>query len=105
MRSRTLEGQAIYSLDRDALARLEPDLIVTQALCAVCAVSYDEVADVAATLPSKPRVIALDPKTLGETFGDVRTIAQATGTRDAGVEMIARSAGRVDRVRLAVRGS
>ncbi len=104
VRTRTLEGQAIYSLDRDALARLEPDLIVTQALCDVCAVSYDEVAEVAAKLPSKPRVIALDPKTLGETFGDVRTIAQATGTRDAGVEMIARAAGRVDRIRLAVRG-
>ena len=80
MRSRTLEGQAIYSLDREALARLEPDLIITQALCPVCAVSYDEVAEIAAKLPSKPRVIALDPKTLGETFGDVRTVAQATGT-------------------------
>ncbi len=104
VRSRTLEGQAIYSLDREALARLEPELIITQALCPVCAVSYDEVAEVAAKLPSKPRVIALDPKTLGETFGDVRTIAQATGTRDAAVELIARAAGRVDRVRLAVRG-
>jgi len=104
VRSRTLEGEAIYSLDREALARLQPDLIVTQALCAVCAVSYDEVADVAAGLPSRPRVIALDPRTLGETFGDVRTIAQATGARDAGVELIARSAGRVDRVRVAVRG-
>ncbi len=104
VRSRTQEGQAIYSLDREALARLEPDLIVTQALCPVCAVSYDEVAAIAAELPTKPRVIALDPRTLGETFGDVRTIAQATGTRDPGVEMIARAAGRIDRVRLAVRG-
>ena len=104
VRERTLQGQAIYELDRAALARLEPDLIVTQALCPVCAVSYEEVADLAPTLPSSPRVIALDPKTLGETLGDVRTIAQATGCRDAGIDLIARSAGRIDRVRLAVRG-
>ena len=75
VRERTLEGEAIYELDRDALAALEPELIVTQALCPVCAVSYEEVAELAQRLPASPRVIALDPKTLGETLGDVRTVA------------------------------
>ncbi len=103
VRERTLEGDAIYVLDRERLAALEPELIVTQALCPVCAVSYDEVAAVAKTLPSTPRVIALDPKTLGETLGDVRTIAQATDRRDAGVELISGAAARIDRVKLAVR--
>jgi iron complex transport system substrate-binding protein len=103
VRERTLAGEAIYELDREALAALEPELIVTQALCPVCAVSYDEVAEVAKTLPSAPRVIALDPKTLGETLGDVRTIAQATDRRDAGVALIADAAARIDRVKLAVR--
>ena len=87
-------GEAIYELDRDALAALEPDLIVTQALCPVCAVSYEEVAELARELPSRPRVIALDPKTLGETLGDVRTVAQATGRREQGVELVARCARR-----------
>ncbi len=104
VRERTLAGEAIYALDRDALAALEPDLIVTQALCPVCAVSYDEVAEVAKGLPSAPSVIALDPKTLGETFGDVRTLAQATERRDTGVDLIQRAAARIDRVKLAVRG-
>jgi iron complex transport system substrate-binding protein len=104
VRERTLEGEAIYELDEVALAQLEPELIVTQALCPVCAVSYDEVEKLAQTLPSKPRVIALDPHTLGETLGDVRTLAQATGRRDQGVELVARAAARIDRVRLAVRG-
>jgi iron complex transport system substrate-binding protein len=104
VRERTLAGEAIYELDRQALAALEPDLIVTQALCPVCAVSYDEVAEVAKTLPSAPRVIALDPKTLGETLGDVRTVAQATDRRDAGVDLIQAIAARLDRVKLAVRG-
>jgi iron complex transport system substrate-binding protein len=104
VRERTLRGEAIYELDRDALAALEPDLIVTQALCPVCAVSYDEVAALARTLPSTPRVLALDPKTLGETLGDVRTLARATGRREQGVELVQRTAARVDRVKLAVRG-
>jgi iron complex transport system substrate-binding protein len=104
VRERTLEGEAIYALDRERLAALEPELIVTQALCPVCAVSYEEVAVFAESLPSRPQVIALDPKTLGETLGDVRTIAQATGRRDAGVELVADAAARIDRVKLAVRG-
>lgn len=103
VRERTLEGEAIYQLDRDALAELRPDLIVTQELCPVCAVSYEEVELIAEELPSRPRVIALDPKTLGETLGDVRTLAEATGRRDRGVALIAQAAARIDRVRLSVR--
>jgi iron complex transport system substrate-binding protein len=103
VRERTLAGEAIYELDRDALAELEPDLIVTQALCPVCAVSYEDVAAVAQELPSQPRVIALDPKTLGETLADVRTVALATDRRREGVELVAGVGGRIDRVRLAVR--
>jgi iron complex transport system substrate-binding protein len=105
VRARTAAGQSIYELDEALVATLEPDLIVTQALCPVCAVSYEDVAALAERLPRAPRVIALDPHTLGETLGDVRTLAQATGRRDAGADLIARAAGRIDRVRLAVRGA
>src|SRR5271167_1876936 len=84
VRERTLRGEAIYELDRDRLAALEPDLIVTQALCPVCAVSYEEVAELALEMPSQPQVIALDPHTLGETLGDVRTLAEATNRRTEG---------------------
>ena len=105
VRERTLAGESIYELDTKALADLEPDLIVTQALCPVCAVSYEDVASLAGELPSRPRVIALDPKTVGETLGDVRTLAEATGQRREGVELVARTSGRIDRVRLAVRGA
>src|SRR6185312_8777659 len=104
VRERTLEGRAIYELDRDALAQLAPELIVTQALCPVCAVSYEEVAELALQLPSHPRVIALDPKTLAETLGDVQTLAEATDRRERGVELVGEIAGRIDRVELAVRG-
>jgi iron complex transport system substrate-binding protein len=103
VRERTLEGQAIYELDRRALEELAPDLIVTQQLCPVCAVSYEEVAELARKLSSRPRVLALDPKTLGETLGDVRTIAEATDRREAGIELVRDAASRIDRVKLAVR--
>ena len=103
VRERTERGEAIYELDAQRLRDLEPDLIVTQALCPVCAVSIDDVRAVADTIPSRPRVVALDPHTLGESFGDVRTIAQLTDSRKAALDLIARQRARVDAVRLAVR--
>jgi iron complex transport system substrate-binding protein len=103
VRSRTEQGEAIYELDEDALRALEPDLIVTQALCPVCAVSYEDVAKLAAKLPSRPKVIALDPHTLGESLGDVRTVAEATDRREQGIDLLGEIAARIDRVELAVR--
>ena len=103
MRSRTERGEAIYELDEDALRALEPDLIVTQALCPVCAVSYEDVAKLAAKLPSRPKVISLDPHTLGESLGDVRTVAEATDRRERGIDLLGEIAARIDRVKLAVR--
>ena len=105
VRARTEAGESIYELDDELVRELEPDLIVTQALCHVCAVSVDEVRALAQTLPGPPRVISLDPTTYGETVGDVRTIAQATDTKDAALDLIARTARRADIVRLAVRGA
>ncbi len=105
VRARTAAGESIYELDEELVRELEPDLVVTQALCHVCAVSVDEVQALAQSLPSPPRVIALDPTTYGETVGDVRTIAQATNAKDAALDLIARTARRADVVRLAVRGA
>jgi iron complex transport system substrate-binding protein len=105
VRERTQRGESIYGLDERKLKELEPDLIVTQELCPVCAVSYEDVAAVAETIPSCPKVIALDPKTFGETMGDIRTVAQATDSRHAALELVARQRARVDAVRIAVRGA
>jgi iron complex transport system substrate-binding protein len=102
VRERTLRGEAIYELDRAVLAALQPDLIVTQALCPVCAVSYDEVAELADELPSRPHVIALDPKTVGETLADVRTVAKATGRVERGAELLQGAAQRIERVESAI---
>ncbi len=103
VKERTLAGESIYELDADALHDLAPDLIVTQALCSVCAVSYDDVRAIADEIASHPRVISLDPHTVGEVLGDARTLAQATDRKDAGVELIATAAARIDRIRVAVK--
>ena len=105
VRALTEQGKAIYELDERALTALQPDLIVTQALCAVCAVSYDDVRAVADRMDPVPQVISLDPKTLGEVLGDVRTLAGAIGAKDAGVELVQDAARRIDRVRLATRAA
>jgi iron complex transport system substrate-binding protein len=102
-RARTDHGESIYELDAKLLHELRPDLIVTQALCAVCAVSFDDVRAIAKEIETRPNVISLDPRTLGEVLGDVRTLAEATDSRDAGVDLVQDAAARIDRVRLAVR--
>jgi iron complex transport system substrate-binding protein len=103
VKERTLRGESIYELDTEQLHELQPDLIVTQSLCAVCGISYDEVREVAEEIDSQPLVISLDPHTIGEVLGDARTLAQATDTKDEAVDLIRECSARIDRVRLAVR--
>jgi len=105
VRELTEQGQAIYQLDEAALRRAQPDLIVTQALCAVCAVSYDDVKIVAERLDPVPEVVSLDPHTLGEVLGDVRTLATAADAEEAGTALLEDAASRIDRVQLAVRAA
>jgi iron complex transport system substrate-binding protein len=105
VRELTGRGEALYQLDDPALARLAPDLIVTQALCAVCAVSYDDVRAVAERLDSRPDVISLDPKTLREVLGDLIRLGEATGTRETGEQLVAELQARLNRVRDGVAGA
>jgi iron complex transport system substrate-binding protein len=105
VKERTLAGESIYELDADMLRDLRPDLIVTQELCTVCAVAYDDVRAIAEEIDGHPRVISLDPRTVGEVLGDARTLAQATDRKDAAVDLVRAASDRIDRVRLAVRAA
>ena len=102
VRATTEQGEAIYELDEDALLGLRPDLIVTQALCPVCAVSSDDVQAIARRLDPAPKVVSLDPTTYGETLADVRTVATVTEATAAGVALVASAGRRVDAVEQAV---
>jgi iron complex transport system substrate-binding protein len=105
VRERTARGEHLYELDAERLHELEPDLIVTQALCEVCAVSFDDVRAVAEEIASQPQVIALDPMTLGEVLHDVRRLAEATEDEGAADELLDDAAARIDAVRGRVDGA
>ena len=102
VRERTEKGQAIYALDDDLLRELQPDLIVTQQVCQVCAVSYDDVRAIADRLDSQPEVISQDPTTLGEVLADVRHLGEAADAADAADALLEEAADRLDEVQDAV---
>jgi len=101
----TGEGRRLYELDEEALAGLEVDLIVTQAVCEVCAVSYDDVRAVAARLPTRPEVISLDPERLAEMLDDLSRLGEAAGAAEAAGLLRASLEARLDRLREAVDGA
>jgi iron complex transport system substrate-binding protein len=105
VREVTGRGEALYRLDEATLAELRPDLIVTQALCAVCAVSFDDVRAVAERLPTQPHVLSLDPETLDEVLGDLLTLAAAAGESWRGEALRDALDDRLRRVRDAVAGA
>lgn len=105
VRERTERGAAIYELDAELLRELEPDLIVAQQVCEVCAVSFDDVRRVAETVPSEPQLLSLDPSTIGEVLADVRTLALAAEAPEAGEALLADAADRLDRLAEAVDGA
>jgi iron complex transport system substrate-binding protein len=102
VRERTGRGEALYELDETTLRALDVDLIVTQAVCEVCAVSFDDVRAVADRLPTKPRVISLDPATLGEVLADAPRLAEVADAEDAGAELAERAGARIEAVERAV---
>jgi iron complex transport system substrate-binding protein len=104
VRRLTGEGRHLYELDAPTLAELDIDLIVTQAVCEVCAVSYDDVVAVAARLESKPSVISLDPSDLAEVLADVNRLGETTGVSDRARTLRADLERRLDSVREAVAG-
>jgi iron complex transport system substrate-binding protein len=99
------EGKALYSLDEERLAELAPDLIVTQAVCDVCAVSYEDVVEVAARLPGPPRVLQQDPSSLTEVLADLARLGEAAGIGERAAALRAELEERLDAVRAAVAGA
>ena len=72
-------NDALYDLDLVALAAAKPDVIISQALCDVCAVSTDEVAAALCILPGNAQMVDLTPNTLADVFDDIRRVGDALG--------------------------
>ena len=82
-------NNALYQLDVSALEQCRPDLVVSQRLCDVCAVSADEVDAVMCRIPGQPRHIDLNPGCMADIFDDIAKVAQAAGVPDAGDRLVA----------------
>lgn len=98
VRERLRSNRALYTLDLPTLEDLRPDVIVTQALCDVCAVAEEEVRAAACALPGVPRVINLEPQTLSQVFDAIHQVARATGTERKAGEVVGELKGRVEAV-------
>ena len=72
-------GSSLYTLDSALLETLAPDLILTQELCEVCAVSYRIVAQAAKRLEGDPRIVSLEPASLDDVFANIATVAELAG--------------------------
>ncbi len=72
-------GEGIYQIDLEALKSADPDLILTQKLCDVCAAPYQTVLEAVIKLPRKPEVLSLDPERLGDVLKDIGRVGEATG--------------------------
>ena len=92
-------GDDLYHLDEGALAGLDADLVVTQDLCAVCAVDVAVVDDALAHLGCTAEVLTIDPHTLDEVLASIVTLGRATGHEAAAERLVAEQRRRLDAVR------
>lgn len=94
-----LDGHgSIYELDEERLLALKPDLIITQELCDVCAVSYRTVQQAARLFETDVRVVSLEPNTIEDIFANIRTVGELTGTEEAADALVAALRTRMERI-------
>jgi iron complex transport system substrate-binding protein len=98
------DGLSLYALDQALLAELRPDLLLTQALCAVCAVSYGEVERAVRDVSSgfgdlAPQVLSLEPAGLDDILKTIKTVGAALDARQQATEVVAGLQARIERVR------
>lgn len=91
-------GHSLYTLDVEALERIRPELIVTQELCDVCAVSTSHLAKALDTLSSRPKILPLTPHTLDDVLLDIGRVGDATGRQKRAAEVVASLRQRIGRV-------
>jgi iron complex transport system substrate-binding protein len=102
VRSRMAAGEDLYTLDADALRAIDPDLVLTQDLCAVCAVDVGEVDQALDYLGCRAEVVTLDPMSLGDVLDTIATVGRATGNEAAATTLVHGLRSRLERLANAV---
>jgi iron complex transport system substrate-binding protein len=104
VRERAARGLPMYELDRDALAALGPDLILTQDLCRVCAMPAGTVEDACRLIGTDAEVLSLDPHTLDDVLQSIEVVGRAAGMIGAATALTTELRARLDAVERAVAG-
>ena len=99
-----MRGENIYAVDEDALASAQPDLVITQQLCEVCAVSFEDVQDAVARLDTPPTILSLDPHSVDDVIADILRVGRHTGTESAAHVAAFNLRSRLDVIKRAVSG-
>ena len=95
-----LDGHgSIYDLDAELLQKLKPDLIITQELCDVCAVSYKTVQRAAKMYVADAKVVSLEPNTIQDIFENIKTVGELTGTAEKAEEVVRNLQDRLNKIR------
>ncbi len=92
-------GGDIYEIDEKLLEELKPDLILTQELCAVCAVSYTKVKEAARILDADTKIVSLEPNNLEEIIDNIRLVGKITGKQSRADELASQLSQRIDKVK------
>jgi iron complex transport system substrate-binding protein len=92
------DSGTLYRLDLDLVERLEPDIVLTQQLCTVCAVGYETVHAAMRSLERPPEVVNLEPRTLAEAFESFMEVARLLGVPDRGETLLARLRDELDAI-------
>lgn len=103
--ARLREGHSLYVVDEKLLCELEPDLIITQDLCQVCAPSGNEITQALKCIAKKPRILSLTPRCLDEIIDNLVEIGLATCRTKEAAALIADSRARMERVGVIARGA
>jgi len=96
------EGKSTYIVDREKLKDAKPDIIITQGLCDVCAVSGDIVEDAVSTLGYRPEIISLAPSDIEQVLDTIKTLGEVTGQKKRAVRVVEELERRINRVREAL---
>jgi iron complex transport system substrate-binding protein len=91
-------GSSVYTLDQDLLERLDPDLILTQELCDVCAVSYELVQQAVHRLAGERKILSLEPTTLEGILATIQQVGEAAGVPDRAARVVAELRQRIDAI-------
>lgn len=93
------KGVGIYHINQDVLKQAKPDVVFTQELCEVCAVSFSEVKQAVRILNTDTKIVSLEPRTLGDILNNIKTVGDITSRQPEAAKLVVELQQRIDKVK------